>query len=80
MSYAVLNLGKKTSVIVNLNTFKRKLFCFGMAGMGQLSPSLNTPLAAMLPPELKDADVTKYFPEFRKNQVDIFTYISIVLS
>ncbi|XP_060584432.1 transcription initiation factor TFIID subunit 1-like isoform X2 [Ruditapes philippinarum] len=38
-------------------------------GMGQLSPSLNTPLAAMLPPELKDADVTKYFPEFRKNQV-----------
>jgi hypothetical protein len=37
-------------------------------------PDLNTPLAAMLPPELRNADVTKYFPEFRKNQVSL-TYI-----
>ncbi|XP_053398607.1 transcription initiation factor TFIID subunit 1-like isoform X2 [Mercenaria mercenaria] len=39
------------------------------AGLTNTTPSLNTPLAAMLPPELKNADVTKYFPEFRKNQV-----------
>lgn len=40
-------------------------------GVGQTidNRELNTPLAAMLPPELKSVDVTTYFPEFRKNQV-----------
>ncbi|XP_052795206.1 transcription initiation factor TFIID subunit 1-like [Mya arenaria] len=33
------------------------------------NPNLDTPLAAMLPPELKKVDVKKFFPEFRKNKV-----------
>jgi hypothetical protein len=32
-------------------------------------PKLNTPLAAMLPPEYADVDVTTIFPEFRPGQV-----------
>lgn len=44
----------------------------GSSGVGQTTENreLNTPLAAMLPPELKSVDVTTYFPEFRKNQVN----------
>ena len=30
---------------------------------------LNTPLAAMMPPELKNVDVTTIFPEFRSGKV-----------
>ena len=32
---------------------------------------LNTPLAAMMPPELKNIDVTSIFPEFRSGKVII---------
>ena len=32
---------------------------------------LNTPLAAMLPPELADRDVREWFPEFRPGQVSL---------
>lgn len=38
-------------------------------GHCDLKIELNTPLAAMLPPELKNVDVTQYFPAFRKNKV-----------
>lgn len=31
--------------------------------------NLNTPLAAMLPPELRKVDVTSLFPEFKPGQV-----------
>ena len=33
------------------------------------SERLNTPLAAMMPPELSNVDVTTLFPEFRPGQV-----------
>jgi len=39
-------------------------------GIGTQS-DLDTPLAAMLPPELRTVDVKEYFPEFRKNKVFI---------
>ncbi|KAL4230237.1 Transcription initiation factor TFIID subunit 1 [Mactra antiquata] len=48
---------------------EQKLTATGEHESSSLNPELNTPLAAMLPPELKNVDVTEYFPEFRKNQV-----------
>ncbi|XP_052278992.1 transcription initiation factor TFIID subunit 1-like isoform X2 [Dreissena polymorpha] len=47
----------------------------GPSTSSQDSPSvdeagnLSTPLASMLPPELKNVNVKQYFPEFRKNKV-----------
>ena len=37
--------------------------------LDQRAIELNTPLAAMLPPELKTVNVTNLFPEFRKDKV-----------
>lgn len=34
-------------------------------------PSLKTPLAAMLPPELSQVNVTDLFPEFRRGKVSM---------
>ena len=51
-------------------------------GKGEgLSPDkskMNTPLAAMLPPELANVDVTSLFPEFKHGKVSGFCRLSAV--
>ena len=41
----------------------------GVPGEEDEDHKINTPLAAMLPPELADRDVKELFPEFRPGQV-----------
>ncbi|KAH3835031.1 hypothetical protein DPMN_108369 [Dreissena polymorpha] len=60
---------------LNNEYWSRFKYCLGVRPVQYDSPSvdeagnLSTPLASMLPPELKNVNVKQYFPEFRKNKV-----------